>query len=204
MVSRRVRAPNEGAKENKKWKTAKEFSHEDDEAYFVGKEMKADRERGRKDRNLLDLDHSWNEQASESGRGRGRDRGRGDFRGDRGGSRANREDRGDSGDRVDRGNRGDHGGFRSRGQGRGQRGEFRRRGRGPGSSDGPGVAANDESAFPSLGSKQPTTTTPRFLPCHWSPSEAKQHVRFHTNAPTCTSEEHNKWNEAQIVLRWRV
>ena len=69
----------------------------------------------------------------------------GDFRGDR-------ADRGDRGEFRGRGDRGE---FRGRGRGRGDRGdrgEYRGRGRGRG-SEGPAVAVNDETAFPSLGAK---------------------------------------------------
>ncbi|KAK4935091.1 hypothetical protein LTR10_023791 [Elasticomyces elasticus] len=149
-----ARAPNEGAKEDKKWKSAKELTKEQNADYFKGEE-KARRERERATKKeFLNIDYTFKEPARESGgRGRGRGgRGRGE-RGDFGGERRERPDRGD---------RGDFGGeFRGRGRGRGRgdrggdRGEFRGRGRGRGASstDGPGVAVNDESAFPSLGGK---------------------------------------------------
>ncbi|KIX02045.1 uncharacterized protein Z518_07984 [Rhinocladiella mackenziei CBS 650.93] len=125
-----ARAPNEGAKENKKWKSAKELTRDENEDYFKGEEKsKAHRERTTK-KEFLDIDYSFKEQPRES-RGRG---GRGGGSGTRG--------------------RGDRGEFRGgRGRGRGEsRGESRGRGRGRG-GDGPGVAVNDENAFPSLGGK---------------------------------------------------
>ncbi|KIW16171.1 hypothetical protein PV08_06222 [Exophiala spinifera] len=123
-----ARAPNEGTKEDKKWKSAKELTKEENADYFKGEE-KARRERERATKKeFLDIDYSFKEQPRES-RGRG---GRGGGRG-RGGS-----DRGD---------------FRGRGRGRGDRGEYRGRGRGGRGGDAPGVAVNDESAFPSLGGK---------------------------------------------------
>jgi len=154
-----ARAPNEGSKDNKKWKSAKELTKEDGSDYFKGEE-KARRERERATKKeFLDIDYSFKEQSRDSPRGRG---GRGEFRGGRGrGDRAERGDfRGDRGDRPDRGERGEfRGEFRGgRGRGRGDRGgdrgEYRGRGRGRGgSSDAPPVAVNDESAFPSLGGK---------------------------------------------------
>lgn len=152
-----ARAPNEGAKEDKKWKSAKELTKEQTEDYFKGEE-KARRERERASKKeFLDIDYTFKEQPRETrgrgGRGgRGRGGERGDFRGDRG-------DRGDRPERAERGDRGDfRGEYRGRGRGRGdrggERGEYRGRGgRGRGSSDGPGVAVNDENAFPSLGGK---------------------------------------------------
>lgn len=150
-----ARAPNEGAKENKKWKSAKELTKEENADYFKG-EDKARRERAREaKKEFLDIDYSFKE-PRETPRGRGgrggpRGRGdRGDFRGEgRGDHRG--EGRGEF--------RGGRGGGRGRGErgefrGRGDRGEFRGRGgRGRGSSDGPAVAVNDETAFPSLGGK---------------------------------------------------
>jgi plasminogen activator inhibitor 1 RNA-binding protein len=156
-----ARAPNEGAKENKKWKQAKEITKEDNEDYFKGEEKaKRERERASK-KQVLDIDYSFKEQPRESrgGRGgRGFGRGRGD-RGDRGGFRGDREGfRGDREDRPDRGDRPERGEYRGRGRGRGEfrggdRGEFRGRGRGRGGESHTGVRVNDESAFPSLGSK---------------------------------------------------
>ena len=159
-----ARAPNEGVKENTKWKSAKELTRDDNEDYFKGEEKsKRERERATK-KEFLDIDYSFKEQPRESrGRGGRGGRGRGD-RPDRGdrvdrGDRIDRPDRGDRGERGERGDRadrGDRGDFRGRGRGRGDRGdrgEYRGRGRGRGGSEGPGVAVNDETAFPSLGGK---------------------------------------------------
>lgn len=147
-----ARAPNEGAKEDKKWKSAKELTKDERADYFKGEE-KARRERERASKKeFLNIDYTFKEQPRESG-GRGRGRGRGGERGDRGGFRGDRADRGDRGEFRGRGDRGE---FRGRGRGRGDRGdrgEFRGRGRGRGGSDGPAVAVNDETAFPSLGGK---------------------------------------------------
>ncbi|EXJ89041.1 hypothetical protein A1O3_02105 [Capronia epimyces CBS 606.96] len=135
-----ARAPNEGAKEDKKWKAAKELTKDETEDYFKGEErVKAQRERASK-KQVLDIDYSFKEPPRET-RGRG---GRGGVRGR--GDRPDRPERGDfggrgRGDRPDRPDRGDF-----RGRGRGGRG----RGRG---GDGPVVPVHDESAFPSLGGK---------------------------------------------------
>lgn len=122
-----ARAPNEGAKENKKWTGAKELSKEGEtENYFIGEERaRRERERTTK-KEFLDIDYSFKEQPRDARGGRGgrggRGRGAGSGRGD----------------------------FPPRGRGRG-RGEG---GRGRGGADGTGsVAVNDESAFPSLGGK---------------------------------------------------
>lgn len=129
-----ARAPNEGAKENKKWKSAKELSKDDTENYFVGGDDKgkAARDRQRAAKEFVDIDYTFREPARETRGGRGGrgGRGRGEFRG-----RGDRE-----------------GGFRG-GRGRGgERGEFRG-GRGRGRGDNFNVAVNDETAFPSLGGK---------------------------------------------------
>ncbi len=149
-----ARAPNEGAKEDKKWKSAKELTKDETADYFKGEE-KARRERERASKKeFLNIDYTFKEQPRESrGRGgRGGGRGRGGERGDRGDFRGDRADRGDRGEFRGRGDRGE---FRGRGRGRGDRGdrgEYRGRGRGRG-SEGPAVAVNDETAFPSLGGK---------------------------------------------------
>ena len=159
------RAANEGSKQDKKWKNAKELTKSgEDEAYFEGAGEKARRERDRQ-RNAkekIDLDYTFKEPSRGGERG-GRGRGRGD-RGERGeyrGRGRGRGDFGDRGDRAERGDRGDReGGYRGRGDGfprrgdRGDRGEYRGRGRGRGrgeSGEGPAVALSDENAFPSLG-----------------------------------------------------
>lgn len=150
-----ARAPNEGSKENKKWKSAKELTKEEDADYFKGEE-KAKRERARESKKeFLDIDYSFKEQSRDSRGGRG---GRGRGRGDRG-DRADRGDRGDRGERPDRGDRpdrgGDRGDFRGRGRGRGERGEYRGRGRGRGGNEASGsqLPVDDTTAFPSLGGK---------------------------------------------------
>ncbi|KAK5062849.1 hypothetical protein LTR84_004924 [Exophiala bonariae] len=147
-----ARAPNEGSKENKKWKSGKEITKEEDEDYFKGEE-KAKRERAREPKKeFLDIDYSFKEQARDSrggGRG-GRGRGRGEFRG---GDRGDRSERPERSERPDRGDRGD---FRGRGRGRGERGEYRGRGgrgRGGNEASGSQVAVDDTTAFPSLGGK---------------------------------------------------
>lgn len=162
-----ARAPNEGSKENKKWKSAKELTKEEDADYFKGEE-KARRERAREPKKeFLDIDYSFKEQARDArggGRGGARGgRGRGEFRGDRG-DRSERPDRGDRPERPERSERPDRGEFRGRGRGRGERGEyrgrgdrgeFRGRGRGRGGNEASGsqVQVDDTTAFPSLGGK---------------------------------------------------
>lgn len=127
-----ARAPNEGAKDNKKWKNAKELAKDgDEESYFIG-EAKAKRERDRVNKkNVLDIDYGWTEQPRDArGRGRG-GRGRGEGRGE---GRGRGRGRGDT-----------DGEFRPRG---GDRGSYRG---GRGRSDAPAVS--DDSAFPALGGK---------------------------------------------------
>jgi plasminogen activator inhibitor 1 RNA-binding protein len=125
-----ARAPNEGSKENKKWKSAKELQKGDDEDYFKGEEKAGrQRDRTRNAKETVDIDYAFKEQSR-------------DVRGGRGGGRGGRGRGG-----------GDRGDFRGRGRGRGDfRGDFRG-GRGRGRSDGAGVAVDDETAFPSLGGK---------------------------------------------------
>uniref|UniRef100_A0A0D6R7J9 Hyaluronan/mRNA-binding protein domain-containing protein n=1 Tax=Araucaria cunninghamii TaxID=56994 RepID=A0A0D6R7J9_ARACU len=122
---KQARAPNEGAKENKKWSQGKELSKNgDNEEYFAGQERsRRERERSAK-KEFLDIDYSFKEQPRDSrgGRGGGRGAGRG-----RGGERGRGSD------------------FSGRSRGRGARGR--------GGADGQSVAVNDESAFPSLGGK---------------------------------------------------
>ncbi len=151
-----ARAPNEGAKDNKKWKSAKELVKEEDGDYFKGEDKaRRERERGRNAKEFLDIDYAFKEQPRDArGGGRGGGRGRGRGRGD--GDRADRPDRGDRPERPDRPERAERGEFRGRGRGRGgeSRGEFRGgRGRGRGGSEGGPVPVNDEKAFPSLGGK---------------------------------------------------
>ena len=145
-----ARAPNEGAKDAKKWKSAKEITKEKEDAYFQGEEKaRRERDRTRNAKERLDIDYTFKEDAETRGGrggGRGRGRGRGDGeRGDRGDFRGGRGGRG-GGDRG--GPRGDFRGERRGG------GEFRggRGGRGRGESgSGGGFAVNDQTAFPSLG-----------------------------------------------------
>lgn len=135
-----ARAPNEGSKDNKKWKSAKELTKESDSDYFKGEEKnRRERDRARNAKEFLDIDYSFKEQPRESRGGRGGGRGRG-----RGGERGEFRGRGRGGGRGDRGDRGEFRGGRGEGGGRG------RGGREAGS--GTGVAVNDETAFPSLGS----------------------------------------------------
>jgi plasminogen activator inhibitor 1 RNA-binding protein len=146
-----ARKPNEGSKDNKKWASAKPLSkEEEEEEYIAAREGKAARQRQRKEKVTVDINHSWNESAA------------GGDRGDRGG----RGGRGES--RGGRGDRGDRGGYRGRGEGRGRGGrggEFRggrgggdrgdRENRGDreqrGGRGGAQVNLQDKSAFPSLG-----------------------------------------------------
>lgn len=153
-----ARAPNEGAKGNKKWDSAKEVARSQGEDYFKGEEKAGrQRDRGRNAKEFLDIDFSFKEQSrggSERGGRGGRGRGRGgEFRG---GDRGDRGDRGERGGfRGDRGDRGgDRGDFRGRGRG-GRGGEFRgeRRGGDRGGRGNAPVAINDQEAFPSLGGK---------------------------------------------------
>lgn len=133
---REARAPNEGAKENKKWKNAAALSKDNEsEAYFIG-EAKAKRERERvQKKQVLDIDYAFKEPPRESrGGGRG-GRGRGEGRGGRGRG----EGRGDFRPRGDRGDRGSYGGGRG--------------GRGRSDASGPPVPVSDNSAFPALGGK---------------------------------------------------
>ena len=136
-----ARKPNEGSKPDKKWAGAKAISREGEEdTYMAPKEKKAARERERKEKQVVDIDHRFVEAprgGGERGRGRG---GRGD------GFRGRGEGRGD--------------GFRGRGDGRGRGGrggggEFRGGrggGGGRGGRGGDQVNLADTSAFPSLGS----------------------------------------------------
>jgi len=129
-----ARKPNEGSsKQDKKWAQAKELKREDEDAYIEGQGGKTKREKERKQKNLVDIDHSLREQRPERGGreggrgGRGRGEGRGEFRG---------------GERG-RGGRGRGDGFR------GDRGDGHRGGRG--GRGGAAVNVADPNAFPSLG-----------------------------------------------------
>lgn len=134
-----ARVANEGAKENKKWKSATQLAKEADDNYFIG-EAKARRERERTTKKqVLDIDYSFKEQPRDGrggGRG-GRGRGRGEGRGRGDGSFRGRGDRGgDRGDRADRGDRGERGSYRG----------------GRGRADAAPAAINDSDAYPALGS----------------------------------------------------
>lgn len=131
-TSLEARKPNEGSKQDKTWADAKPLNKDEQEdSYIKGAGGKAARQRERKEKQTIDIDHRFQESS------------RGD-RGDRGarGGRSRGEYRGDS---------------RGRGRGRGDSsGEFRgsrgnaRGGAGRGSRGGPGNTS-DESAFPKLG-----------------------------------------------------
>ena len=117
-----ARKPNEGSKVDKRWAQAKALSKDDaEEEYISAKAGKNARQRERKTKETVDIDHRF----VEPGRGErgGRGRGRGEFRG---------------GDRGGRG-RGHGGDFRGgRGEARGGRGRDT-------------VNLADPSAFPTLG-----------------------------------------------------
>lgn len=131
-----ARKPNEGSKVDKKWAKAKALPQEkdeDEEAYFVGGEKKANRIRERKEKQLVDIDHRFVEQPRERGTGGRGGRGRG----------------GDSrGGRSERGERGGRGG---RGGPPGARGGAPSAGRGGRGGQGGRVDVGDTTAFPSLG-----------------------------------------------------
>jgi plasminogen activator inhibitor 1 RNA-binding protein len=138
-----VRKPNEGA--NKKLPTGKEYTREEEEDFIAGSGGKKSRDRGKKEKNILELDGDAMRQTDRPASDR-----RGG-RGGRGGSRGDGEVRGRGRGRGD-------GEFRGRGRGRGD-GEFRGRGDGGnrgrgGPRGGAGNAPNvsDQSAFPTLGS----------------------------------------------------
>lgn len=152
-TSNNVRKANEGA--SKKLPTGKEYTREEEEDFIAGSGGKKVRDRGKKEKNVLELDgdamRQTDRQASERRGGRG---GRGGPRGDRGESRGDFE--GGRG-RGGRGGRGD-GEFRGRGgrggeyRGRGDGGAPNRGGRGPRGAAGNAPNVSDQSAFPTLGS----------------------------------------------------
>lgn len=131
-----ARAPNEGAKDNKKWKSATPLDKEQtEENYFIG-EAKAKRQREREvKKTTIDIDYSFKEPPREATRG-----GRGGRGGERGSYRGRGEGRGEG--------RGGRGGERGRG---GDRGSFR--GRGDRGGNQQAVPVTDDSAFPALGGK---------------------------------------------------
>ncbi|KAK6331098.1 hypothetical protein TWF696_003171 [Orbilia brochopaga] len=97
-----ARRANEGARDNKKWATAKELVKEEDEEYFSGGRNKQKNQKQRKEKNVVEIDHGFvdprsvrrssGDRGGRGGRGGARgDRpprgGRGEYRGGRGGSR---------------------------------------------------------------------------------------------------------------------
>ncbi|KAJ5290170.1 uncharacterized protein N7443_010423 [Penicillium atrosanguineum] len=86
LAAKPVRAANEGVKEDKKWATAKEVEHKEEEAYFQGSGEKTQRQKQRKEKNFLDVDLRFVEQPRSTPAPRG-------GRGGRGGDRAPRGDR---------------------------------------------------------------------------------------------------------------
>ncbi|KAK9779497.1 putative Hyaluronan/mRNA-binding protein domain-containing protein [Seiridium cardinale] len=98
-----VRKANEGSKADKKWSNAKELVKDDKEDFIAGNAGKAKRERERKQKAVVDIDHSFVEPdrprggarggrgGPRGGRGEG-GRGRGEGRGGRGGQRGGRSE----------------------------------------------------------------------------------------------------------------
>ncbi|KAJ6258419.1 hypothetical protein Dda_6459 [Drechslerella dactyloides] len=97
-----ARRANEGARDNKKWATAKELVKEEDEEYFSGGKYKSKNQKQRKEKNVVEIDHGFvdprsvrrssGDRGGRGGRGGMRgDRpprgGRGEYRGGRGGAR---------------------------------------------------------------------------------------------------------------------
>ena len=143
-----ARKANEGSKVDKKWAGAKALNKDDEEdSYIAARGGKAVRQRERKEKQTLEIDHRFQETPRGERGGRGRGRG-GEFRGGDRGDRGDRGNRGDRGDRGGRGGRG-RGDFRGehRGEYRGGRGGVGRGGAGRGDN----VNIADENAFPSLG-----------------------------------------------------
>lgn len=151
-----ARKANEGSKPDKKWAQAKAINRdEQDDSYIAPQGQKSARQRERKEKQVVEIDHRFVEQPRERGGYRG---GRGEGRGGRGEGRGSGRGRGEGrgegrGDSF-RGGRG-RGEFRGRGEGRGEyrgRGEGRGEYRGRGGRGGANVNVADTSAFPSLGS----------------------------------------------------
>ncbi|EPS44304.1 hypothetical protein H072_1708 [Dactylellina haptotyla CBS 200.50] len=96
-----ARRANEGARENKKWATAKELVKEEDEEYFIGGKSKQKnlKTRKEKEKQVVDINHSF----------QGGSTVRGGNRGGRGGARGDRPPRGGSGRGEYRGSRGGRG-----------------------------------------------------------------------------------------------
>ncbi|KAF3937056.1 hypothetical protein ABW19_dt0200774 [Dactylella cylindrospora] len=96
-----IRGANEGARENKKWATAKELVKETGEEYFSGGKLKPKNQKQRKERSVVEIDHQFvdprelrrssGDRGGRGGRGGARGdrpaRGRGEYRGGRGGPR---------------------------------------------------------------------------------------------------------------------
>lgn len=136
LAAKPVRAANEGVKEDKKWATAKEVEHKEEEAYFQGASEKTQRQKQRKEKNFLDVDLRFVEQPRSGPSPHG-------GRGGRGGDRAPRGDRPARG--APRG-----GAPRGSGAPRGAPAAGAPRG-GRGAPRGPTGPTVDEKNFPSLG-----------------------------------------------------
>lgn len=80
-----ARRANEGARDNKKWATAKELVKEEDEEYFSGGRYKSKNQKQRKEKNVVEIDHGFVDPRSvrRSSGDRGGRGGRGGMRGDR-------------------------------------------------------------------------------------------------------------------------
>ena len=97
----KVRQANEGSKQNKQWAAAKELVKDDNEEFIAGSGGKVKRERERKTKQLVDIDHQFVEpertrgggDRGRGGRGRG-EGGRGRGEGFRGGPRGGGRGRG--------------------------------------------------------------------------------------------------------------
>jgi plasminogen activator inhibitor 1 RNA-binding protein len=98
-----ARKPNEGSKVDKKWANAKALNKDDDEdSYIKGNAQKVARQRERKEKQTVEIDHRFQETPrGDRGRGRGRGgRGRGEHRGEHRGEYRGRGGRGGRGDNV--------------------------------------------------------------------------------------------------------
>lgn len=126
-----ARQPNEGSRNDTKWKNATPLKKDEEEDVFIaGKEAKARKEKERKQKQIVEIDQRFQE-APRGGRGGG----------DRGGR---------GGDRGDRGGRGGRGGGERRGGPRGGPRGGRDGGYRGGNSNAP-INLEDSNAFPSLG-----------------------------------------------------
>ncbi|KAI9794556.1 MAG: hypothetical protein M1816_004443 [Peltula sp. TS41687] len=102
-----ARKPNENAKPDKKWAQAKELKRDEEEdAFIAGSGPKANkRDRQRKEKTFVDIEHRPMEPQRGGRGGRGRGEGRGEYRGrgrgeGRGGHFRGRRERGGGGDGV--------------------------------------------------------------------------------------------------------